>query len=80
MSTVVFGVKARAVATIPQVTRMRAIQRRAPNRCSRRLLGTSSSRYPMKKTPAATPNSVAERPSSAFIPFGPAKPMFTRSR
>ena len=33
-----------AVATMPQVTRMRAIQRRAPKRCSARLLGTSSSR------------------------------------
>ena len=44
MSTVAFGAKAIAVATMPQVTRMRAIQRRAPKRCSMRLLGTSSSR------------------------------------
>jgi hypothetical protein len=44
ISTVEFGVNAIAVATIPQVARMRAIQRRAPKRCSIRLLGTSSRR------------------------------------
>ena len=34
----------------------------------------------MKNTPAAMPNSVAESPSSSFMPLGPANPMFTRSR
>jgi len=34
----------------------------------------------MKNTPAAIPNMVADSPSSSFIPFGPAKAMFTRSR
>ena len=42
--TVAFGANAMAVATIPQVIRIRAIHRRAPKRCSIRLLGTSSSR------------------------------------
>lgn len=30
--------------------------------------------------PEANPNTVAVMPSSSFIPFGPAKPMFTRSK
>jgi hypothetical protein len=79
-STDPFGTNAIAVASTPQVTMIRAIHRRAPNRCSARLLGTSSSRYPMKKTPDANPNAVAVSWSSSRIPFGPANPMFTRSR
>ena len=36
------GTKAMRVATSPQLTMIRAIQRRAPNRCRARLLGTSN--------------------------------------
>ena len=65
---------------MPQLTMIRAIHRRAPNRCSAMLLGTSSSRYPMKNTPDASPNIVWVRPRSWFIPFGPANEMLVRSR
>jgi len=65
---------------MPQVTMILAIQRRAPNRCRAMLLGTSSNRYPMKKMPAARPNAASVRPSSSFMPLGPAKPMLVRSR
>ena len=43
-STVPFGTNAIALATTPQLIMIRAIHLRAPNRCSARLLGTSSSR------------------------------------
>ena len=43
-STPSLGTNAIAAAMIPQVIMIRAIQRRAPNRCRARLLGTSSSR------------------------------------
>lgn len=80
ISTVPLGTNAIAVATIPQVIMIRAIHLRAPNLCNARLLGTSSSRYPMKNTPDANPNTVAESLSSSDIPLGPANPMLTRSR
>ena len=44
ISTVAFGANAMIEATMPQDTRIRVIHRRAPKRCSARLLGTSSSR------------------------------------
>ncbi len=80
MSTVAFGTNTIAVAITPQLTMIRAIQRRAPNRCSARLLGTSSTRYPRKKIPDANPNTVSDNPRSCFIPLGPANPIFTLSR
>jgi hypothetical protein len=80
ISTVPLGTNAMAVATTPQLIMIRAIHLRAPNLCKARLLGTSSGRQPMKNTPDANPNTVAESFSSSDMPFGPANPMLTRSR
>lgn len=46
-------------AASPQVIAIRVNQRRAPTRVRIKLLGTSSSTYPMKKMPAPSPK-VAE--------------------
>jgi len=64
---------------MPHVNMMRAIQTRAPNLLSARLLGTSKKKYPMKKIPAAPPNAAALSARSLLI-AALAKPMFTRSR
>ena len=48
-------INAKAADTTPQEIMIRAIHRLAPNRCSPRLLGTSSKKYPMKKIPAPRP-------------------------
>ncbi len=58
---------------------MRAIQRRAPKRCSSRLLGTSNRKYARKNTPAPKPNTV-ELKCRSFDISAPAKPTLTRSR
>src|SRR6516165_6578989 len=47
--------KAWAPDVMPHVNMMRAIQTRAPNLLSARLLGTSKTKYPMKKIPAGPP-------------------------
>ena len=64
---------------MPQVIMMREIHRRAPTRTSSRLLGTSNSEYPMKNTPAPSPNAAALKPRSRFI-CSAASPTFDRSR
>ena len=43
------------VAKKPQVSRIRAIHLRAPNRSMPALLGISKMAYPMKKIPAPNP-------------------------
>ncbi len=67
-----------AAATSPQVIMIRAIQRRAPNRSSSRLLGTSKMKYARKNSPAPNPNTVGDRCRS-WLRSCPAKPRFTRS-
>lgn len=56
----------------------RASHRLAPNRSSSRFDGTSHSAYPMKKSPAPTPYTVALKCRSRFI-CSDAKLMLTRS-
>ena len=67
------------MARIPQVIRMRAIQMRAPNLCSSKLLGISNRKYPKKKIPATNPNCWLVMASSLFI-VSAANPMLIRSR
>jgi hypothetical protein len=65
--------KACAADMMPHVNMMRAIQTRAPNLLSARLLGTSKKKYPMKKIPAAPPNTAALNPRSLLsVAFGKA--------
>jgi hypothetical protein len=64
--------------TMPHVTMMREIQRRAPTFCRAKLLGTSTRKYETKKRLAANPNIAGVRPRSLFI-CKAAKPTFTRS-
>ncbi len=58
---------------------MRAIQIRAPNLCSSKLLGISNKKYPKKKIPATNPNCLLEIARSLFI-VNAANPMLIRSR
>ena len=74
-----FQISAMAADNSPQVTMIRAIQSRAPNLSSARLLGISKKKYPKKKIPAPHPNIVAVKPRSLFI-CSAAKPTLTRSR
>ena len=74
-----FHINAIAADNRPQVTMIRAIHSRAPNRSSAKLLGTSKKKYPKKKIPAPQPNIVAVKPRSLFI-CSAAKPTLTRSR
>src|SRR5579872_2409142 len=67
-----------ARTTTPQLIMMRASQRRAPTRTSRRLLGISNTQYPTKKIPAANPYTAGVKPKSSFI-CRAAKLMFVRS-
>ncbi len=71
--------KAVTITTIPQLTRIRAIQMRAPTFWRIRLLGSSKRRYPIKKIPERKPKTSLESPSALFISSA-AKPKFTRSR
>ena len=73
------GMNAMAPDRIPQLSMIRAIHLRAPNRSSSRLDGTSKMKYAMKKMPAPRPNAVCDRPRSWFIASA-AKLTFTRSR
>ena len=71
--------KAVAPDTRPQVSMMRAIHLRAPNRSSARLLGTSKKKYAMKKMPDPKPKIVWVKFRSLFM-VKAAKPTLTRSR
>src|ERR1700692_544442 len=61
------GMNAIMPEIIPQLSMIRAIHLRAPNRSSRRLDGTSKMKYAIKKMPAPKPNAVCDRPRSWFI-------------
>ena len=75
-----FCTKVNSTATMPQVTMIRASQRRAPNWWRARLLGHLEQDVAEEEDPRGEPELGGGQAEAVFMPFGAAKPIAVRSR